>query len=138
MQPPESGREVILLQEGGFRVSSTRISLRDKTVAIANVAVVERSTKPPVRTVPLVLMILAAIGLLLGLGMLSSALQDGVILLLASLAVFGVGLLLFHSAKAAHRIRVSAAGVSQILSVRDRDLADRLFRAINDAIVSRG
>jgi len=132
--------EKVFLQHGDVFVSNTRVIIRGTTYATANITSVTKRITPAKRGCASFLIFLGAIGIFVGLIVLSS--DDGASALghiILALLFLGIGILWYRSRKPTyHIVFASSSGQIDAMTSTDNKIIDEAVNAINQAIVFRG
>lgn len=119
--------------DGGVRVTSSRLIIGTTTYAMLNITSVTRTSEPPSRVLPLILIIG---GLFFFLRNVSGP-NTGV-------AVFGfflllIGGIMWKGQKTKYHLRISSAsGEANAVTDTDMKRVDKIVQAVNEAIIGRG
>ena len=142
MVNPGAGRDNVLLAEGGLVISQTRLVSDGDTYAMASISSCRRRYSDETDDTKKFLLYAACIasiviGVVIGLAIGGTAgivvgLIFGVVGLIGSFLFIKPGYELYHV------ICGTNTGEIIITSTRDPDFAERVDRAINDAIIARG
>jgi len=125
--------EFTILKEGNIKITNRRAFIGLKTYAMSHITSARVRTNEPTLFVPVFVMIVIGICLLL---IALSDLDDYSHFLTGSLYI-GIGCLLFFilSRKTKYSVRVRGSmGEMTLLEANDRDYADRIVSALNEAI----
>lgn len=125
--------EITILKEGNIKITNRKAVIGAKTYAVSHITSARVRTNEPRLFVPVFVMIIVGICSVL---IAVSDIQEYSHLLTSSLYM-GIGSVLFFvlSRKTKYSVRVMVSmGELTILEANDRDYADRIVRAINEAI----
>jgi hypothetical protein len=132
-------QETVFYQDERVTVTQERVIIDDKTFPMANITSVSWSTESPKRLWPIVMLglggLVASVGLVVWiLGDASTSWCTGLSTVIAVL-----GGLLFLSSEAKYIVTIgSASGETRALTTLDKEYAQRVAEAINEAIIQRG
>lgn len=128
------------LNDGGVYVSNTRVVIHGTTYATANITSVRKHVTPANNGCAILLVVLAALGTLVGLTMALGESGDGRWSAFGTSLVFLIiGIVWLTSLHPTYNVMLAtAAGERQGLTSKDEGIVDRVTAAIADAIVHRG
>lgn len=134
----EVTRERVVLKEGNVQITNKRAVLGSKTYSMANITSVSNHIVQPNRVFPIVLIGLGALAVFLFLWMLLIGQPVPSVLVLGLFLGGGGFLWIFVVGGPKYVVRIgSASGEVNALFSKDKDLINRIVKAINDAIVMR-
>jgi hypothetical protein len=120
--------------DGGVRVTSSRLIIGQTTYAMLNITSVSCAAQPPSRIGPLFFLIIGALSLVGGL----TASQMGG-LAGYGVALFAIGGLWWKMQKTKYHLRIaSASGEANAVTSKDKRRVDGIIQAVNEAIIGRG
>lgn len=129
--------ELVYYNKGSVKVTKARAIIGSKTYAMSNVTSVSVTKESPKTTVPILLIIIGALGVLFGV--MTGFKGEGLGCLGAGVVLALVGFALARNANAKYVIKLgSASGESDALSSYDETMVREIAAALNKAIVDRG
>ncbi|QQR73349.1 MAG: hypothetical protein IPJ17_17960 [Holophagales bacterium] len=133
-------QEKVLLQTSEALVSTSRVVIAGKTYSTANITSVTKRFTPASSGCAITLLVVGALGMLLGLGMMTSkSFGAGLGQLIVAGAVAAGGYFWFRSLKPTyHVVLSSASGEGTALSSKDGAAIDAIVNAISQALIERG
>jgi len=135
MTTPAMAPEVTFYSdEGGVRVTNSRLIIGPVTYAMLNVTSVSRAFTKPNRLGPILLL---AIGGLVALANVSGHFEIGLFMIGVVLA--GLGALVWKLQKTKYHLRIaSASGEANAITSVNADHIDKIVQAVNEAMIKRG
>jgi hypothetical protein len=135
MTTPAMAPEVTFYSdEGGVRVTNSRLIIGPVTYAMLNVTSVSRAFTKPNRLGPVLLL---AIGGLVVLASFSGKFEIGPFMI--GIVFAGLGALVWKLQKTKYHLRIaSASGEANAITSVNADQIDKIVQAVNEAMIKRG
>ena len=132
----QTSQERTLFQEGDVQITDKRVVLGSKTYSMANITSVSTVEVKPMVALPIVMIALGGISIIVYIYMLTEA-ESVTGLLALGLILGGAGGIWYASKRGSiYIVRIgSASGEVDGMISKDRNLIDRIVKAINNAIV---
>jgi Family of unknown function (DUF6232) len=120
--------------EGGVRVTNSRLIIGPVTYAMLNITSVSRAFTKPNRLLPVLLIV---IGVLVLFASFSGHFEVGPFMI--GIVLAGLGALVWKFQKTKYHLRIaSASGEANAITSVNADQIDKIVQAVNEAMIKRG